>query len=398
MRKRLAEQIEETEHREEKQHRAHVMMYSDEGKRIHIRGPYRKENRLAQQDLHKIQSRGTNIEAQNSKNTKINALKAAAQQLKTEANLEKRIMMEVAEEPVVMGTAKPYKPFPTLDVDEPWQDDEERPIEDTVVHKDPTLGLDIKVREQLQKHTLSADVLSQCKKMLQKFANHRASVDQIQQLLSLLPDGWDALLGIKTNLFQEMHETYTSENYVILMDYRKRIADMMSCVKKPPDSKRVALKVLDSIWATEIASGRKFFDSATNNNKYWSKNWFKGFKAGDLFVISVKGTNQVAAVAEVASPPNKRVEDTNILYSMLHKDRHADLDRYLNGVESVDFILFRKIFYPKKENITTRELIVRIGGSIPNDWRGIKHIGEYDEHKVLHDLITSKWSSHSNLV
>eukprot|EP00973_Karenia_brevis_P016460 2254807-Karenia_brevis.AAC.1 len=207
MSKRHAQLTGEIEYRQERYHCAHVMMTSEEGTRINIRGPFRKTRRLAQQDLNTIQTTGTDAgtDVSIASNQKmVDAMTNVVQKLKSEAEQEKKVMMDMTAEPIVMGTAKPYKPSSAHDALELWQsDEEESQTGKNADHKNQLPGLDAKTRRKFEKRILSEPAFSNCKKMMHSFIGGRVSASQIRQLISILPKGWDAELGIEPEKLEE---------------------------------------------------------------------------------------------------------------------------------------------------------------------------------------------------
>ena len=305
---------------------------------------------------------------------------------------------------MVAAVAVPYRPC-SVDADEPWQMDRPKSRREReeeawrnvtgATHDNPTFGLDRKSRQRPAKDkTFTHQVLSECKRLLQRFVGERASADQIRELLAILPHGSDNKLEIDPQRLDEASDAQDMSSYALLLDYRKRIADLVSCAKPAPDVKRVVLKVIESTWASDVATGNKFFECIANKSR-WS-NLFKGLSAGDLFIIAQKGSLKVATVAEVASAPRTQVSTRDTLYSMLHPERHVDLDVYLADAATFDFVMFRKVHCPPQP-LAARDLLGRIGAVMPAQWQGVVHISTDEEvHARLGELV-EPWPRHENM-
>ena len=403
--------------------RYHVHIY-DYGEKLNIRGPFRTERRHAEDDLTAIRAAGVAAEvevaiADAARQAAMEAMAAVAKQLKSAA-AEERMTAVQAEEvsapsasaapgdgasstDVVMAVAVPYEPR-SVDADEPWQIERRRGSHDEdawlnvtgATHDKPTFGLDRNARRRLSKDKgFTAPVLTECKKQLQQFIGERASADQIRELLSILPTGTDHKLGIEPRLIDDASDAGDTASYALLLDYRKRIADLMYCAKPGPetyDTKRVVLKVIDSMWASDVAAGTKFFECIANRR--WN-NLFKGLTAGDLFIVVEKGTLKVAAVGEVASAPRAKVAERDVLYFMLPLDRRPAIDAYLSDAATFDFVEFRKIHCPRQP-LAARDVLHCIGAAIPTHWQGVIHISTDDGvHARLIEL-TEPWPCHVN--
>ena len=107
-------------------------------------------------------------------------------------------------------------------------------------------------------------------------------------------------------------------------------------------SPMVFLKVIEPIWATEVADGLKMFECIANK-KTW-QNQFKRLCSGDIFIVVVKRTGGVAAVCEVASTAAARVHDRAVLTCKLRESLHPALDAYLGDAESFDYVEFKHVF------------------------------------------------------
>ena len=412
-------------------HRAHLQMYV-EGKNLHIRGPSRILAKAAEADLQRLRAAG--LMSCESKAALVEALEAVSKQLQEDSNKKassaaakehhKALLpkpearaeetsadtrssvapgegLAAASSDVAMAAAVPYKSR-SVEADEPWQMERRKSKcgreEDAwlnitgATHDNSTFGLDRSARLFKDK-AFSFQVLSECEKLLQKFIGERASVGQIRELLSILPAGPEHKLGIEPQLLDAAGDAVDISSYTLLLDYRKRISDLVSCAAPAPDTKRVVLKVIESSWASDVAAGSKFFECVANKN-CWS-NLFKGLTAGDLFVIAYKGMLQVAAVGEVASAPCAKASTRDSLYSMLLPQRRAALDAYLAEAATFDFVQFRKVHCPPQP-LAARDMLGRIGAAMPAQWQGVLHIST-DEgvHTRLSELI-EPWPSHIN--
>ena len=303
----------------------------------------------------------------------------------------------VTNQDIVMA-AVPYAPW-SKDVDEPWQmewpkpkrerDEKDAWLEITVAtHDKPTLGLDRGTRQRLAKEKgFTSQVLFECKQLMDKFIGKRASAGQIRELLQILPAGTEHKLEIDTQLLDAASASTDTSSYVLLLDYRTRISDLVKCVVPVPSPKRVVLKVVEGIWASDVAAGHKFFECVANRNRW--NNLFKGLAKGDLFIVTVKGTLKVAAVGEVASAPSTKVTARETLYSMLLPERRADMDTYLGDANSFDVVQFRKVQCPPWP-LSTRDLLGRIGAPEVAQWQGVVHISTNDGvHTRLSELMES---------
>ncbi len=408
------------EQRHGRHYRAHIKYYDDEGARQDICGPLRAERRRVEEDLSAMRAAGVAAAGELAaaaeaarRQAVIAAMTTVANQLKKAVVEERAAQVEevsaysvaplsysdgAASTDVVMAAAVPYEPR-SEDADEPWQLERRRGSREEdawlnitgATHDKPTFGLDRNARRRLCKDKgFTAPVLTECTKRLHEFIGERASAAQIRELLSILPTGTDHKLGIEMRLL----EGDAVESYSLLVDYRKRIADLVSCVKPVPetyDTKRVVLKVIDSIWASDIAAGIKFFECVANRR--WN-NLFKGLTAGDLFIIAEKGTLKVTAVGEVASAPRTKVAERDILYCMLLPERHAALDEYLADAATFDFVQFKLVYCPPQP-LAARDMLRHIGAET-SQWQGVVHIS-VDEvvHTRLRDLIET-WPCHVN--
>ena len=109
-----------------------------------------------------------------------------------------------------------------------------------------------------------------------------------------------------------------------------------------PRSTVLFMKILEPIWAIEVADGQKMFECVANKTKW--HNQFKHLSSGDLFIVVMKGRGNVNAVCEVASPAIVKKTSSDVLKSKLQESRHAALDAYLDGAESFDYVEFKHVF------------------------------------------------------
>ena len=109
-----------------------------------------------------------------------------------------------------------------------------------------------------------------------------------------------------------------------------------------PRSTMVFMKILEPIWANEVADGQKMFECVANKTKW--QNQFKQLASGDLIVVVMKGRAKVNAVCEVASPAKVKETNRDVLKSKLQESRHVALDAYLDGAESFDYVEFKHVF------------------------------------------------------
>jgi len=260
-------------------------------------------------------------------------------------------------------------------------------------HDKPSFGLGRSARMKFSRRKLSASVRSECKKLLQTFIGERATVLQIRQLLSTLPAGYDHELGIETGLLDEARKAKDVASYILLVDYRRRIADLVSCCVPVRDAMRVVLKLIEPTWASDVAAGNKFFECVANKT-HWG-NVFKRLAAGDLFIVAHRGTLQVAAIGEISSTPRTKVSDRAVLYAMLRSERRAAIDAHLADAATFDIVQFRKVYRPP-ELLEARDMLCRIGAAVPAQWQGVLHIStDEDVHTRLGELVES-WPSHDN--
>ena len=77
------------------------------------------------------------------------------------------------------------------------------------------------------------------------------------------------------------------------------------------------MKVLEPIWAIEVAEGQKMFECVANK-KNW-QNQFKQLASGDFMIIVIKGRNKISAVCEVASAATVKETNRDVLKRKLQK-------------------------------------------------------------------------------
>jgi hypothetical protein len=106
----------------------------------------------------------------------------------------------------------------------------------------------------------------------------------------------------------------------------------------------VFMKILEPIWAIQVADGQKMFECVANKTRW--QNQFKQLASGDLIIIIIvmKGRNKVSAVCEVASAATVKETNRDVLKSKLQESRHEALDAYLDGAESFDYVEFKHVF------------------------------------------------------
>ena len=109
-----------------------------------------------------------------------------------------------------------------------------------------------------------------------------------------------------------------------------------------PRSTVLFMKILEPIWAIEVADGQKMFECVANKTKW--HNQFKQLASGDLIIIVMKSRDKVSAVCEVASPATVKETNRDVLKSKLQESRHEALDAYLDGAESFDYVEFKHVF------------------------------------------------------
>ena len=102
------------------------------------------------------------------------------------------------------------------------------------------------------------------------------------------------------------------------------------------------LKILEPIWAIEVADGQKMFECVANKTRW--QNQFKQLASGDLIIIVVKSRDKVSAVCEVASPATVKETNLDVLKNKLQEPRHKAIDAYLDGAESFDYVEFKLVF------------------------------------------------------
>ena len=107
-------------------------------------------------------------------------------------------------------------------------------------------------------------------------------------------------------------------------------------------STMIFMKILEPIWAIEVAEGQKMFECVANKGRW--QNQFKQLASGDIIVICIKGQNKVSAVCEVASAATVKETNRDVLKSKLQESRHEALDAYLDDAESFDYVEFKHVF------------------------------------------------------
>ena len=104
----------------------------------------------------------------------------------------------------------------------------------------------------------------------------------------------------------------------------------------------IFMKILEPIWAIEVADGQKMFECVANKGRW--QNQFKQLASGDIMIICIKGQNKVSAVCEVASAARTKQTNREVLKSKLQESRHEALDAYLDGAASFDYVEFKQVF------------------------------------------------------
>ena len=104
----------------------------------------------------------------------------------------------------------------------------------------------------------------------------------------------------------------------------------------------IFMKIIESIWAIEVADGQKMFECVANKRRW--QNQFKQLAPGDILIICIKGENKVCAVCEVASAARTKQTNREVLKSKLQECHHAALDAYLDKAASFDYVEFKQVF------------------------------------------------------
>ena len=104
----------------------------------------------------------------------------------------------------------------------------------------------------------------------------------------------------------------------------------------------VFMKILEPIWAIEVADGQKMFECVANTTMW--HNQLKQLSSADLLIVVMKRFDKVTAVCEVASPAKVKETNRDVLKSKLQESRHEALDAYLDGAESFDYVEFKHVF------------------------------------------------------
>ena len=107
-------------------------------------------------------------------------------------------------------------------------------------------------------------------------------------------------------------------------------------------STMVFMKILEPVWASEVADGQKMFECVANKTKW--QNQVKQLSSGDLFIVVMKGRDKVNAVCEVASPAIVKETNRDVLKSKLQESRHEALEAYLDDAASFDYVEFKQVF------------------------------------------------------
>ena len=125
------------------------------------------------------------------------------------------------------------------------------------------------------------------------------------------------------------------------------------------------MKILEPIWAIEVADGQKMFECVANKTRW--QNQFKQLASGDLIIIVMKGRDKVSAVCEVASAATVKETNRDLLKSKLQESRHEALDAYLDGAESFDYVEFKHVFDCRRilSESSTAAFLERVGLQLP---------------------------------
>ena len=127
----------------------------------------------------------------------------------------------------------------------------------------------------------------------------------------------------------------------------------------------VFMKIIERIWANEVADGQKMFECVANRTMW--QNQFKQLCSGDLFIVVMKGRDKVTAVCEVASPAILKETNGDVLKSKLQESRREAFDAFLGGAESFDYVEFKHVldcrfFLPVSG---TAAFLERVGLALP---------------------------------
>jgi len=120
------------------------------------------------------------------------------------------------------------------------------------------------------------------------------------------------------------------------------VIEQITDTRQEPRSTMIFMKILEPIWAIEVADGQKMFECVANKGRW--QNQFKQLASGDIMIICMKGQNKVSAVCEVASAATAKETNREVLKSKLQESRHAALDAYLEDAESFDYVEFKQVF------------------------------------------------------
>lgn len=125
------------------------------------------------------------------------------------------------------------------------------------------------------------------------------------------------------------------------------------------------MKILEPIWAIEVADGQKMFECVANKTKW--QNQFKQLASGDLIIIVMKGRDKISAVCEVASAATIKETNRDVLKSKLQESRHEALNAYLDGAESFDYVEFKHVFDCRcvLPESSTAAFLERVGLALP---------------------------------
>ena len=132
-----------------------------------------------------------------------------------------------------------------------------------------------------------------------------------------------------------------------------------------PRSTMVYMKILDPIWAIEVADGQKMFECVANKTKW--HNQFKQLASGDCIIIVMKSRDKISAVCEVASPATVKETNRDVLKCKLQESRHEALDAYLDGAESFDYVEFKHVYDCRRSPpvSSTAAFLEQVGLALP---------------------------------
>ena len=121
------------------------------------------------------------------------------------------------------------------------------------------------------------------------------------------------------------------------------------------------MKIVEPLWASEVADGQKMFECVAKKTKL--QNQFKQMASGDLLIVVMKGRDRVSAVCEVASAATVKETNRDVLKSKLQKSSHKALDAYLDAAESFDYVEFKHVLNCRRilSESSTAAFLERVG-------------------------------------